>query len=266
MASQLTLSGDSMENTKTTQRSYTSVVAHYRDNTLYATSKHFGLNTKTILRWAADQDKIRKSKKGSKHVKPQRKAVYPDMEEVLYQEHRRKGLKVKGYWFKARARQLMSEMHPDAPFCVSEGWFTGFKVRHSISFRRSINTAQRPPADKMDLIRQFHREIRKTAAVGEGDEQQSVGRFKLSQIANMDQTPLPFSFCEGPTYADTGEKTVWVRGGASGMEKRQCTVQLTIFADGEPRVKPLIIFKGKGPRIPFREKVKYRFSIVELKN
>ena len=25
------------------------IVAHYRDNTLYATSKHFGLNTKTIL-------------------------------------------------------------------------------------------------------------------------------------------------------------------------------------------------------------------------
>ena len=263
-----------MENTKSTRRSYTrefklSVVAHYRDNTLYATSKHFGLNTKTILRWAADQDKIRKSKKGSKHVKHQRKAVYPDMEEVLYQEyqeHRRKGLKVKGYWFKARARQLMSEMHPDAPFRVSEGWFTGFKVRHFISFRRSTNTAQRPPADKMDLIRQFHREIRKTAAVGGGDEQQSVGRFKLSQIANMDQTPLPFSFCEGPTYADTGEKTVWVRGGASGMEKRQCTVQLTIFADGEPRVKPLIIFKGKGLRIPLREKVKTRFSIVKLKN
>ena len=192
MASQLTLFGDSTVsvNTKSTRRSYTrefklGVVAHYRDNTLYATSKHFGLNTKTILRWAADQDKIRKSKKGSKHVKHQRKSVYPDMEYVLYQEyqeHRKKGLKVKGYWFKARARQLMSEMHPDAPFRVSEGWFTGFKVRHSISFRRPTNTAQRPPADKMDLIKQFHREIRKTAAVGEGDEQQqqSVGRFKLS--------------------------------------------------------------------------------------
>ena len=101
-------------------------------------------------------------------------------------------------------------------------------------FRRPTNTAQRPPADKMDLIKQFHREIRKSGAIGEGDEQQSVGRFKLSQVANMDQTPLLFSFCEGPIYADTGEKTVWVRGGASGiMGKRQCTVQLTIFADGE---------------------------------
>ena len=49
----------------------------------------------------------------------------------------------------------------------------------------------------------------------------------------MDQTPLQFCFSKGPTYADRGDKTVWVRGAASGLEKRQCTVQLTIFADGE---------------------------------
>ena len=71
----------------------------------------------------------------------------------------------------------------------------------------------------------------------------------------MDQTPLQFCFSDGPTYADKGDKTVWVRGGASGLEKRQCTVQLTIFADGEARIKPLLIFRGKGLRISLREKV-----------
>lgn len=60
----------------------------------------------------------------------------------------------------------------------------------------------------------------------------------------MDQTPLPFTFCDGETYADTGEKTVWVQGGQLGLEKHQCTAQLTIFSDGVPRVKPLLIFKG----------------------
>ena len=34
-------------------------------------------------------------------------------------------------------------------------------------------------------------------------------------------------------------------------------VQLTIFADGKPRVKPLLIFRGTGKRIPFREHLKY---------
>ena len=48
---------------------------------------------------------------------------------------------------------------------------------------------------------------------------------------------------------------MWVRGGASGLDKRQCTAQITLFADGEPWVKPLLIFKGKGKRISFMEKV-----------
>ena len=43
-------------------------------------------------------------------------------------------------------------------------------------------------------------------------------------------------------------KTVRVCGGASGMEKRQCTVQLTIFVDGIPRVKQLLMFWGQGKR------------------
>ena len=74
----------------------------------------------------------------------------------------------------------------------------------------------------------------------------------------MDQTPLPFSFTNGGTYADT----VWVHGGASGLEKRQCTAQITVFADGEPRVKPLLIFRGKGERISFREKVSRALSML----
>ena len=37
-----------------------------------------------------------------------------------------------------------------------------------------------------------------------------------------------------------------VRGGASGWDKRQATVQLTVFADGVARVRPLLIFRGLG--------------------
>ena len=61
----------------------------------------------------------------------------------------------------------------------------------------------------------------------------AVGKFELRQIANVDQTPLPFSFANGETYAETGDKTVWVKGGVSGLDKRQCTVQITLFADSK---------------------------------
>ena len=96
-------------------------------------------------------------------------------------------------------------------------------------------------------------------------------KFHLSYIANVDQTPLPFSFTDGPTYDDVGVKSVWVRAASSGLDKRQCTVQLTLFADGVSRVKPitilfadgvsrvkpLVIFKGKGKRIPIAELAQY---------
>ena len=44
----------------------------------------------------------------SKHLKHQQKATHPEMEEKLYDEYKKlckKGLKVKGYWFKLRAQQ-----------------------------------------------------------------------------------------------------------------------------------------------------------------
>ena len=78
----------------------------------------------------------------------------------------------------------------------------------------------------------------------------------------MDQTPLPFTFSSGETYADAGDRTVWVRGGASGLDKYQCTVQLTLFADGEPRMKPLLIFRHQGKRIGLAEQVRYDRRVV----
>ena len=41
--------------------------------------------------------------------------------------------------------------------------------------------------------------------------------------------------------------------GSSGLDKRQCTVQLTVFADGVPRIRLLVIFHGKGLRITHEE-------------
>ena len=241
------------------------VVKYYYDNgkNLYQTCKRFSMNSKSVMRWVKDEEKIRGSSKGSKRVKFERRAQYPEMEAKLYMEYkelRKKGLKVKGWWFRVRAQQILTELKPDTNFQFSNGWFLGFKKRHRISMRRATNTCQKEPEDKRSAVQCFHRNIRRKAS--EGEQIGPLGQWTPRQVANMDQTPLPFSFCDGETYADTGEQSVWVRGGGSGLEKRQCTVQLTLFADGEPRVKPLIIFRGKGKRIPFTEQVKYDRRVV----
>jgi hypothetical protein len=52
------------------------------------------------MRWIKDEEKIRQSKKGSKHSEHARPAKYPDVEERLYSEYRdlrKKGLKMKGW-------------------------------------------------------------------------------------------------------------------------------------------------------------------------
>jgi hypothetical protein len=89
-------------------------------------------------------------------------------------------------------------------------------------------------------------QLRPDDKFGLGDKPADVGRYRLRNIANMDQTPLPFEFLSGQTYNTRGEKTVWIKGATSGWDKRQATLQLTIFADGGNRVKPLVFYRGIG--------------------
>lgn len=76
-----------------------------------------------------------------------------------------------------------------------------------------------------------------------------VGRFHPGNICNVDQTPIPFDWLAGRTYANKGEKTIWVKSSGSGLDKRQATAQLTICGDGIPRIKPLVVFRGKGIKV-----------------
>lgn len=225
---------------------------------MYQTCKRFDLKNRTLKRWIVNKKAIKESKKGRKRVQFKRTAHYPIMEKKLYQEYkdlRKKGLKVKKWWFILKAKEILKETNPDATsFAFSDDWFTSFKKRHKISLRRGTNTCQKVPEHKRLIIQQFHQGIRQKAKIG--DQVGSLGKWTLKQVANVDQTPLPFTFTGGSTYADTGDKTVWIRGGMSGLDKRQCTAQLTVFADGEARVKLLLIFKGTGKRISLVERTK----------
>ena len=156
----------------------------------------------------------------------------------------------------------MDELHPDVNFKMSNRWFQAFKSRYNISLRRPTHTAQKNPEEFRVIVQQFHRYLRQTAALKEEELKDKqiglLGPWELSDIANMDQTPLKFCFnTKGSTYNNTGEKTVWCRTSGSGHEKRQCTVQLTIFADGVSHVKSLIILKGTGQRIALNERKQY---------
>ena len=125
----------------------------------------------------------------------------------------------------------------------SKGWFNRFKRRYKISFRRPTNTAQNSQMIKKKQLESFTMGFTKL----NNPVKTWTGRWRT------DLSQLPFAFNQGSTYEITNSTSVWVSGGSSGLYKCQCTVQLTIFADGGCRVKPLFIFWGKGLRIPLQE-------------
>ena len=47
-----------------------------------------------------------------------------------------------------------------------------------------------------------------------------VGRIKLSEICNIDQSPLLFEYLKGYIYAKKGDKTVRLKEGRGGYDKR----------------------------------------------
>ena len=126
-------------------------------------------------------------------------------------------------------------------FKFSNRWFTGFLARHRISLRCRTKRAQKSPEELRSTIQswlQFNR--RNTIKLPGSDCGQdipgvkTIGRFKLSEIANVDQTPLPFENTEGRTYAQRGGRTIWVKEQRSGWSKRQASLQLTLHADEKP--------------------------------
>ena len=115
-----------------------------------------------------------------------------------------------------------------------------FCRRYGVTLRRKTHTAQTDPKQLASAITKFHSKLLRV---------RRRGVYQTKDIANMDQTPLPFVLDDGKTYADKGSSEVWCVSGSSGLDKQQCFVQLTIFGDGVPDVRPLVIFCGKGLRI-----------------
>ena len=122
--------------------------------------------------------------------------------------------------------------------------FFGFLSRYAITLCFPTNISQRLPADYITPCLNFVRFARRNAQLRTSDEMLVVGRYLLSAICNIDETPMPFEFLDGQTYADHGSRTVQVQSTKSGWNKGQATVILCDFADGEMQVQPLLLFHG----------------------
>ena len=86
------------------------------------------------------------------------------------------------------------------------------------------------------------------------------GRFRPETRFNVDQTPLPFVIDHKRTYEVLSEnqryQKVWIHQPGSGLDKRQCTLQVCFRPEGsQPRLA--IIFRGTGKRISEYERMSW---------
>ena len=239
--------------------------------TVYMAAKNLGISYQLMKKWIQDKDKVREQKKGSKRGDgggERQRGHEHEMEVELmrvFTEARHAGRGVGARWFHANARQIYSKLYPERViknigsnrleylgFKFSTSWFQGFRKRWDITWRSKTKQAQKVPEafrEKIQAWLQFNRRqtiILEDSFCGlpKGEDVPLVGRFKLSEIANMDQTPIAFEFLSGKTYDFKGAKTVWIKEARSGWDRRQATLQLCVFADGKLRSRPLLIFHG----------------------
>lgn len=238
-------------------------------------SEYFGgIPESCISEWRRIEGGLVGSLTGARQVvasSPGSRRKWPQLDNRLYDafiEKRKEGQIVRQGWFRIMAQKLFqecycgSEINSKNPnFCFSRGWFTGFLSHYRITIRFTTNRAQKIPQDYLTPIIEFFRfnrrvsQLRSEDPISISESESQIGRYILSRIVNMDQTPAPFEYLSGRTYAQKGSTTVWAKAEKSGWDKRQATIQLTVLADGT-MLKPWILFKGKG-QLPLAETSQY---------
>ena len=101
---------------------------------------------------------------------------------------------VKKWWFGRRGKQILDKLEPNYNFLFSNHWDERFQNRCNISLRRKTHCSQKPPTALEPAIKKFHSSLLRL---------RNTGNFKPSDLANMDQTPLPFVLDHG-TIIQTG--------------------------------------------------------------
>lgn len=251
-------------------------LSEYRAPTQDEASKIFGVPQTTISEWVRKQHEIETHGSTSSVRSPRKVTIcqWPELEERLYElflSRRDAGQAIRRGWFRVFANEIYRELYPNAQaisslFRFSNGWFEKFLRRFRISLRCITKKAQKIPQDYYSLVINWLQFNRRNSQPRpnywmETVLSRAIGRYHLSNICNLDETPLPFEYLSGRTYDKIGSNTIWVKETRSGWDKRQASLVLCVFADGVNRISPLIIFHGLGERLR-KEKEKYHPGVI----
>ena len=229
--------------------------SQFRPPTQLEASEYWKIPEATIQLWWVKRDEIIQLPSTARRALPADwTCLWPAMEEelfALFLAERQKGRLIRRGWFRTQAKVLFVKHYSLSAnmFVFSTGWFNGFLKRWGISCRALTKMSSRLPDEYKQLAvnwLRFNRRNSQPRNVFERSKITSdIGRFRLSDILNLDETPIPFEYLDGRTYDLKGSKTISGKTDRSGWDKRQATLILYIFADGISRIKPKLIFHGK---------------------
>ncbi|KAG8196096.1 hypothetical protein JTE90_007834 [Oedothorax gibbosus] len=214
-------------------------------------AREFGVNKKSVRVWRKLKGVLKKSKKTAKAARG-KAAQFPDLDKAVLTwvlERRQNGHIVTRTAIRLKALHLAKTVvktHPGASFVASAGWCSRFMERHGLSLRQRTKIAQKLPKQLEEKIVAFQKEVINL---------RKENNFELSQIGNMDETPMTFDIPINRTVNAKGDKTVLIK--TTGHEKTHFTVVLTCMADGT-KLKPVVIFKRK--RLP--KNVKFAAGVI----
>jgi len=125
-----------------------------------------------------------------------------------FRERRAMGRPVRRGWFRRISKDLIRKHYVEKEvnqIAFSNGWFRSFLSWHQITLRAVTNKASKLPIDFSDTILNWMRFNRRNSQP-RGEEEREltrsntgtrVGRYRLQNVCNMDQTPVPYEFIGG---------------------------------------------------------------------
>ena len=197
-----------------------------------------------------------------REITGRRSAKYPAAEQMTLlwvKGMRTQGKKVTSRLIKAKMR--VSVRHHNRgdesalAFKASAGWLKRFMGRFRLTWRRRNDNAVKGVKDLVPDVAKFINDLRALRVqnpsvlvgdmAGPLDEfDTKYGKYGPYNTLDVDQVPMPFVSADPCTLEFIGTQRVWIKTPGSGLDKRQCTLQLMIRALGK-QAKPCLLFRGK---------------------
>ena len=211
-------------------------------------------NKSQVMKDAADsyRKNLKKGRKCRKYVR-----LYPALWDK-FKKARSRGHRVDFHWMWSKGRTLYRKQQDDETFTIGAHVVVRFLHEYKIRMRTKQRGKKQPKSAKITELQKWHATYRERCIRPLSDTYASKwGGFLPKQRLNVDQSPLPFVVNSKKTYefVEKGEKyhNTWISQPGSGLDKRQCTLQVMFRPEGnQPKLG--IIFRGKG-RVTMDEKL-----------